>query len=91
MPNGVIQVEIDERFMPKSMDQVDIFLRDLRTGAVVAKGVAFQHHGSRTLFVDLMDNQSRKIKGFVRYVDKDRDEIQAKFTCEECTIEPMLE
>jgi hypothetical protein len=91
MANGIIQIEIDETVMPRSMSQVDVVLRDTRTGNIVAKGVVIQRRDRRTLMVDLMDRQGRQIKGFVYFVDERRERIQAKFTCEECSISPMLD
>lgn len=91
MPNGVIQVEIGETFMPKHMNQVDILLRDTRSGEVIAKGVVFQRRDRRTVKIDLMDKEGRQIKGFVRYNDHGHETIQAKFSCEQCAIAPMLE
>jgi hypothetical protein len=91
MPNGILQLEIDEQQMPGSMSHVHVVLRDVRSGDIVAYGFIVQRKNSRVLLINLTDNQGRRVKGFVRYFDTNRVKIQAKFTCEECSIGPMLQ
>jgi len=90
MPNGLVTVDIDETPVPRGMNQVDVTLRDAKTGHVIAKGTVVQRRERRTANIDLVDSDGRPIKGFVRFVEG-REKIQAKFTCEECNIGPMLE
>ncbi len=92
MPNGQLQIEIDEmEGDAKDMNEVHVVLRNTKTGVIVAKGISMQHSRRRTVTVDLMDRQGRKIKGFVHFLDDRRNKIEAKFSCEECAIEPMLD
>ena len=90
MPNGQLQLEIDSVNRPKDFNDVYVVLRDTRTGEVVAKGISVQRRDRRTVTVALTDKEGRKINGFVHFLDNVKDKIQAKFTCDECKIEPML-
>ena len=92
MPNGKYVIDIDEHDLPKGMNQVDVTLRDAKTGEIVATGRSVQRRVRRTAYVDLFDNQGKPIDGFIRFVDgTQREKIQVKFTCEQCSIGPMLE
>ncbi len=91
MPNGQLQLEIDAVNRPKNVDEVYVILRDTRTGEIVARGVSIQRRDRRTVTVALMDKEGRMIKGFVHYLDNAKAKIQAKFTCDECKIQPMLD
>lgn len=91
MPNGKIRVDIDETSFGRGMNQVDVTLRAADSGAVIARGSVVQPKTRKTVAVDLLDKNGRAIKGFVRFLDTERENIQAKFTCEECTIAPMLD
>jgi hypothetical protein len=92
MPNGKYVIDIDERGLPKGMNQVDVTLRDAKTGVVVATGRSIQRRERRTAYVDLLATDGSEVDGFIRFVDgEQRDKIQVKFSCEHCAIGPMLE
>ena len=92
MPNGKYVIDISETEMPKGMNQVDVTLRDAKTGEVMATGRTIQRRERRTAYVDLVDKEGHPIDGFIRFVDgTDREKIQVKFSCEQCAIAPLLE
>lgn len=91
MPNGNLQIEIDEIDLLKDMDEIHVVLRDAHSGLVLARGISIQRPGRRTVTVDLLDSDGRQIKGFVHFLNSAKDKIQAKFTCKECLIQPMLD
>ncbi len=92
MPSGKYVIDIEEQGLPKGMNQVDVTLRDAKSGGIIAKGRVLQRKERRTAYVDLVDTDGRPIDGFIRFVDGgDREKIQVKFTCEGCAIAPLLE
>jgi hypothetical protein len=92
MPSGRYIIDITETGLPKGMNQVDVILRDAKNGEIIARGRVLQRRERRTAYVDLIDTDGRPIDGFIRFVDgEDREKIQVKFTCEGCSIAPLLE
>lgn len=91
LPNGQIHLEIDELNRPKDFDAIYVTLRDSKSGVVLAKGVTYQRRGRKTLNIELIDNEGRSIRGYVHYLDNEKEKINAKFTCRECKIESRLD
>lgn len=84
MPNGLIQIDIDEQVLDGKMSHINVTLTDPRTGALIASGEVLQSRYKKTLVVDMTDRDGHPIKGYVRYTDASKENIQAKFTCELC-------
>ena len=92
MPNKVLQIEIDLDSGPNQYtDEIQVVLRDIRSGLVVAKGTVIQRTGRRTVVLDMIDRDGHQIKGYVHYLTNNKQKIEAKFTCQSCTIQPMLD
>lgn len=91
MPNGRLQVDIDELARPGYMNEVRVTLRDASTGTFIASGKVIQRRDRKTMEIDLFDRKGHPIKGLVRYVDPDHGTIQASFSCETCSAGAMLQ
>lgn len=90
MPGGNVELEIDQIRLPSRFEEVHIVLRDPQTGAILAQGMAKQKRGRKTVNVRLIDKAGLEVKGFVRFVDQERAEIRAEFTCESCEIVSLI-
>ncbi|MEK7357666.1 MAG: hypothetical protein AAB250_14540 [Bdellovibrionota bacterium] len=91
MPNGYLRIDIVERRLPKSQTEVHVQLVDARTGEVVAEGVSRQPKRRKTVNIQLIDATGKPVQGYIRFVDVDKEQIQAKFTCESCAISDMID
>lgn len=91
MPNGYLRIDIVERRLPRSQTEVHVQLVDNRTGEVVAEGVSRQPKRRKTVNIQLMDESGKPVQGYIRYVDQEKEHIQAKFTCESCAIADMID
>lgn len=91
MPNGYLRIDIEERRLPRSQTEVHISLVDARTGEVVAEGVSRQPKRRKTVNIQLIDSSGKPVQGYIRYVDDEKEQIQAKFTCESCAISDMID
>lgn len=90
MPNEKLEVQIEKVRLPSRFEEVHVTLRDPDTHEVLAHGMSKQKRGRRTVNVQLFDNSGREVKGFVRFVDREEEAIQAKFTCDSCAIGSLL-
>ena len=91
MPNGMVRLEIDVVDLPSKFNEVHVVLRDLRTDQIVATGMSKQRKDRKTINVQLIDINGKPVQGFVRYMDDKKDKIQARFTCEACSIGDIIE
>lgn len=91
MPNGYLRIDILERQLPKSINEVEVHLVDARTGEIVASGVSRQRRRNKTVNIQLIDGTGKPVQGYIRYIDEDKEQIQAKFTCESCAISDMID
>jgi hypothetical protein len=91
MPNEKVEVRIEKIKLPSRFEEVRITLHDPETGVMLASGIVKQKRGRKTVNMQLFDKDGREVKGFVRFVDEERAEIQARFTCEECEIGTLLD
>lgn len=91
MPNEKLEVHIEKIRLPSRFEEVHVTLRDPETHEILARGMSKQKRGRKTATIQLFDKSGREVKGFVRFIDQEEDQIQAKFTCDECEIEKRLD
>lgn len=91
MPNEKIELSIERIDLPSRFEEIHVVLMDPDTHEILARGVSKQKRGRKTANVQLFDKSGRQVTGFVRFVNEEREEIQARFTCEECEIEKRLD
>lgn len=91
MPNGMVRLEIQTYELPSHLTEVHVSLRDLRTDEIVATGISKQRKDRKTVNVQLTDMNGQPVQGFVRYMDDKKNKIQARFSCEQCTISDIIE
>lgn len=91
MPNEKVEIRIEKHRLPSRFEEVRITLHDPETGSMLASGYIKQKRGRKTVNMQLFDIDGREVKGYVRFVDNEGAEIQARFTCEECEIGSLLD
>lgn len=91
MPNGQIEIEIVEDPYDQNSVRVLVTLKDARTKALLASGSTIRPNFKNNFLIDLSDRQGKIIHGQIRWINKLKEEIQAKFTCAaRCTIKNQL-
>ena len=91
MPNGQIEIEIAEDPYDQNSVRVLVTLKDARTKTLLASGSTIRPNFKNNFTIDLIDRQGKIIHGQIRWINKLKEEIQAKFTCaDRCTIKNQL-
>lgn len=91
MPNGRIEVQIDERPRNGRMTYVVVTLRDSANGEVLAQGWIEHRKGKKTFKVPLEDRKSGQVMAEIQWIDSTHDHAKIGLTCINCAIGQFLE
>ena len=91
MPNGRVEFFIDETKIDTKTNQMIVRLVDPVTGRLLATGTSKIRNGRKNLIINLRDSQGEIIKGQFYFVDGQREQIKARFTCASCNISELIQ
>lgn len=91
MPNGQVEIEINEDPYDQSSVRVIVILKDARSKEFLASGSTIRPNFKNNFWIDLTDRGGKIVNGQIRWINKLQERIQAKFTCTNgCTIKDRL-